>query len=179
MLLDLFPLNAVLFPHQKIPLQIFEPRYLSLIENCRKENRAFGVCLIREGKEVGAPAIPNETGTSALIEEFSRAAGNLFHIVIKGEKRFKIKRIIQEQPHIQAEIEWIDNKPPQFPGDYSRLRSVIKLMVNGKFPIPDEENEFFGLVGALISFSIPEKQQIIELETDKVIPALTKYMESL
>ena len=62
-LLDLFPLNSVVFPHQKQSLRIFEPRYLKLIETCHKEARSFGVCLIREGREVGAPAIPFEIGT--------------------------------------------------------------------------------------------------------------------
>ncbi|MDP6924247.1 MAG: hypothetical protein R2568_01780 [Candidatus Scalindua sp.] len=52
-LLDLFPLNSVVFPHQRLSLRIFEPRYLKLIEICHSEARSFGVCLIREGREVG------------------------------------------------------------------------------------------------------------------------------
>ena len=71
-LLDLFPLNSVLFPHHKLSLRIFEPRYLKLIETCYKEARSFGVCLIREGREVGAPAIPFEIGTSVVIRELSK-----------------------------------------------------------------------------------------------------------
>ncbi|NOR64499.1 MAG: peptidase, partial [Candidatus Scalindua sp.] len=44
MLLDLFPLNSVVFPHQKLSLRIFEPRYLQLIETCYREERSFGIC---------------------------------------------------------------------------------------------------------------------------------------
>ncbi len=76
-LLDLFPLNSVVFPHQKLSLKIFEPRYLKLIETCYREAHPFGVCLIREGKEVGAPAIPFEIGTSVVIREFVRVSDNL------------------------------------------------------------------------------------------------------
>ncbi len=84
-LLDLFPLNSVVFPHQKLFLKIFEPRYLKLIETCHSEARSFGVCLIREGREVGAPAIPFEIGTSVVIREFAKVSDNLFNIVVQGE----------------------------------------------------------------------------------------------
>ena len=69
MLLDLFPLSSVVFPYQKMSLRIFEPRYLKLIETCHKEARSFGICMIKEGGEVGAPAIPFRIGTSVVIKE--------------------------------------------------------------------------------------------------------------
>ncbi len=50
MLLDLFPLNSVVFPHQTMSLRIFEPRYLKLIETCYRDASPFGICMIREGK---------------------------------------------------------------------------------------------------------------------------------
>ncbi len=99
-LLDLFPLNSVVFPHQKLSLNIFEPRYLKLIETCHREARPFGVCLIREGNEVGAPAIPCEIETSVLIKEFVKFSDKLFKIVDQSEKRFSIKHIMHDQPHI-------------------------------------------------------------------------------
>jgi Lon protease-like protein len=45
--LPLFPLNVVLFPGMVLPLHIFEPRYRQMITECRKENKPFGVVLIR------------------------------------------------------------------------------------------------------------------------------------
>ena len=57
--LPLFPLNnVVLFPAMPLPLHIFEERYKAMIGDCINRNAPFGVLLIREGREVGAPATP-------------------------------------------------------------------------------------------------------------------------
>ena len=66
--IPLFPLNAVLFPGGRLPLRIFEQRYMDMAKACLREDRPFGVCLIREGKEVGSPAIPVDIGCLALEE---------------------------------------------------------------------------------------------------------------
>ncbi|MGR3318674.1 MAG: LON peptidase substrate-binding domain-containing protein [Candidatus Anammoxibacter sp.] len=179
MLLDLFPLNSVVFPHQKLPLNIFEPRYLKLIGNCHKESCAFGVCLIKEGKEVGAPAMPFKTGTSVVIKEFDKVSDTLFHIMVQGERRFRIKRFIQEQPHIRVETEWLDDEIPEFPGDYLALRKILAVLLNNKVTIPENNNVFFGLVGALISANTQAKQKILEAPVNEVIPALIGFMKSI
>jgi Lon protease-like protein len=55
----IFPLQAVLFPEMLLPLRIFEVRYMDMAKECLREKRPFGVCLIREGEEVGTPAVPH------------------------------------------------------------------------------------------------------------------------
>ncbi|GJQ59602.1 MAG: peptidase S16 [Candidatus Scalindua sp. AMX11] len=179
MVLDLFPLNSVVFPYQKMALRIFEPRYLRLIEACHREERPFGVCLIREGKEVGAPAIPFKIGTSVAIQEFTRVSETLFFLIVRGARRFRIERFVQEQPHIKAEVAWLDEEAPEFPGDYSLLRNCVAGIVKGKGEIPDDDNEFLGVVGILLSEYLLEKQKIIELPSEKVVPCLIRLMESL
>jgi len=141
--------------------------------------RPFGVCMIKEGKEVGAPAIPYEIGTSVAIKEFTEVSDNLFYIVAKGERRFRIEHIIQEQPHIKAEIEWLDDEIPDFPGDYSILRKIVTDVIKEKCKIPEDNNELFGLLGELIASYPGEKQKIIELSNEKVIPALIRLLESI
>jgi len=179
MLLDLFPLNSVVFPHQTMSLQIFEPRYLKLIETCHREARPFGICMIREGKEVGAPAIPFKIGTSVVIKEFTNTADNLFYIVVHGEKRFLIEHFIQEQPHIIVEIEWIDYEIPSFPGDYTILRNITIDILKDKYKIPEDNNELFGFLGKLITMLPADKQNILELPVEKVVPALIKLLSSI
>jgi Lon protease-like protein len=51
--LPLFPLQTVLFPGGRLPLRIFEQRYLGMVKACLRDGTLFGVCLIREGREVG------------------------------------------------------------------------------------------------------------------------------
>lgn len=69
-MLPLFPLQAVLVPGAVIGLRVFEPRYLDLVGECGRSGGGFGICLIAEGAEVGAPAVPAEFGTEAVIEDF-------------------------------------------------------------------------------------------------------------
>ncbi|NBP38722.1 MAG: hypothetical protein EBV34_09840, partial [Betaproteobacteria bacterium] len=52
----LFPLSYPLFEEGVLPLQIFEPRYLDLVRECTREAKAFGVCMIIDGKETGQAA---------------------------------------------------------------------------------------------------------------------------
>ena len=61
----IFPLGTVLFPGAALPLKIFEQRYLEMTKTCLRDNRPFGVCLIREGREVGDPALPEAIGCLA------------------------------------------------------------------------------------------------------------------
>ncbi|MFN6114036.1 MAG: LON peptidase substrate-binding domain-containing protein, partial [Bacteroidota bacterium] len=46
MTLGLFPLNLVLFPHVRLPLHIFEPRYKDLINGCLERGLEFGINLV-------------------------------------------------------------------------------------------------------------------------------------
>ncbi len=179
MLLDLFPLNSVVFPHQTMSLRIFEPRYLKLIETCYRDASPFGVCMIREGKEVGAPAIPFKAGTSVVIKEFTNISDNLFNIVVQGERRFIIEQFIQEQPHITVETKWIDYEIPSFPGDYAILRNITKDILKDAYIIPEENNELFGFLGKLITMLPADKQEILELPFEKVVPALIKLLRSI
>lgn len=50
--IPIFPLNAVLFPYAVLPLHIFEPRYLKMVDHCLETGEGFGVALLREGTEI-------------------------------------------------------------------------------------------------------------------------------
>ena len=50
--LPLFPLAGVLLPYGRVPLQIFEQRYLDLVRECMRNDTGFGVVWIRRGSEV-------------------------------------------------------------------------------------------------------------------------------
>jgi len=68
--LRLFPLNTVLFPGAVLNLHVFEERYRRMIAECLDANEAFGVVLIRDGREAGDPDVtPHDVGTTAEISE--------------------------------------------------------------------------------------------------------------
>ena len=92
--IPLFPLSSVLFPTGRIPLQIFEQRYLDLIRGCMKEDTGFGLAWIASGAEVAHPGVgqPNlgEYGCYARIVDWDSLPNGLLGITIEGNERFKI-----------------------------------------------------------------------------------------
>ena len=80
----------MLFPRGRLPLRIFEQRYLAMAKACLKDGTPFGVCAIREGKEVGAPAVPFDVGTTARIGEWDMPQLGVLQVVATGDARFRI-----------------------------------------------------------------------------------------
>src|SRR3954470_11255789 len=89
--LPLFPLNTVLFPGGRLPLRIFEQRYMDMAKACLKDSSPFCVCLIVDGKEVGEPATPADVGTLARIATWDMPQLGVLQVVAVGSQRFRIK----------------------------------------------------------------------------------------
>lgn len=92
--LSLFPLSAVLLPFGRVPLKIFEQRYLDLVRESMKTDRAFGVVWIRRGGEIGqrgraAPEL-GDYGTCARIVDWDQLSNGLLGITIEGVQRFEL-----------------------------------------------------------------------------------------
>ena len=87
----LFPLNTVLFPDGVLPLKVFEQRYIEMTKTCLRDDAPFGVCLIREGREVGAAALPEPVGCLATIAQWDMPQLGLFHLVARGGQRFRVR----------------------------------------------------------------------------------------
>jgi len=104
--LPLFPLGTVLFPGGLLPVRVFEQRYLEMAKVCLREDTRFGVCLIREGAEVGAPATPEPVGCTARIAQWDMQQLGLLQIVAQGERRFRIlERRLQADGLARARVE--------------------------------------------------------------------------
>lgn len=106
--LPLFPLSSVLFPGGSLGLRIFEPRYLDLIRRCGRSGEGFGICLILEGREAGAPAIPAALGTEAAIVDFAMTDDGLLGITVEGRRRFHVERTrVRADGLIVADVRWL------------------------------------------------------------------------
>ena len=88
--LAIFPLGSLLFPGGNLSLRIFEQRYMDMAKACLKAGEPFGICLIREGVEVGAPAVPESIGTLATIDEWDMPQLGILQVTVKGGGRFRI-----------------------------------------------------------------------------------------
>ncbi|HLZ30118.1 MAG TPA: LON peptidase substrate-binding domain-containing protein [Chloroflexota bacterium] len=89
--LPLFPLDqVVLYPGMPLPLRIFEERYKVMIGACQVTDQLFGVLLIRNGSEVGAPAEPERVGCTARMLRVNRLPDGQMLIMTVGEQRFRL-----------------------------------------------------------------------------------------
>lgn len=91
--LPLFPLSAVLLPGCAMELRIFERRYLDMIGECGRVGRGFAICLILEGTEAGAPAVPASIGCEAQIEDFWTLPDGLLGIRVRGGARVRVTEV--------------------------------------------------------------------------------------
>jgi hypothetical protein len=110
--LPLFPLRTVLFPRGRLPLRIFEPRYMDMAKGCLRDDTPFGVCLIREGAEVGAPAVPEDVGCTARIASWDMEQLGVLQVLARGERRFRILERRAQADGLQlARVELIEEVP--------------------------------------------------------------------
>lgn len=110
--LGLFPLHTVLVPGASLGLRVFEPRYLDLVRDCGRAGKGFGVCLILDGEEVGAPASAAAYGTEALIEDFGSGDDGLLTLQVRGARRFHTQRVRVRDNGLQvADVTWCDPDP--------------------------------------------------------------------
>jgi Lon protease-like protein len=89
--LPLFPLNTVVFPGGRLPLKIFEQRYLEMVKQAIAGNTPFGICAIREGAETGTPAVPYSIGTRVRITDWDMLQTGILHIDTVAQERFVVR----------------------------------------------------------------------------------------
>lgn len=142
----MFPLGTVLLPGQPLPLHVFEPRYLSLVQRCLASSPEFGVVLIERGSEVGGHDTRCNTGTVARITDVAQLPDGRLMVLAMGVRRVRIAAWLPDDPHPWAEVtEWPDDEacpadqPPAPAVDVvtSQLRRVLALRSELGEPVPD------------------------------------------
>ena len=138
--IHIFPLNTVLFPGGMLPLKVFEQRYIEMTKACLRDNRPFGVCLIREGREVGTAAVPEPVGCLAVIEQWDMPQLGVFQLVARGGDRFRIHDMRVAPNHLISAM--VDVIPPDSgTGAVDQLcREVLQAIIDKvgaeRFPAP-------------------------------------------
>jgi Lon protease-like protein len=184
----IFPLQTVLYPGGPLSLRIFETRYLDMVSRCLKEERGFGVCLIREGKETG-PAQVHMTGTLARIRDWSQGQDGLLNILARGERRFHIQsRHSQADGLNLAEVEWLPEEPPAtLPEARQELAEILRqIILQVGAPYADGEGAYAdaGWVGCrlaeLLPLSLVQRQYLLELSDPlKRLEIIATLLQSL
>ena len=171
--LPLFPLNAVLFPGGTLPLRVFEQRYMTLVKDCFRHESAFGICLIAEGAEVGAPALPHKVGTQARIVAWDMTQPGILNITVRGGERFRIlSSEAGREGLLQARVEPVAAEAEMpVPAALAALVPLLQAMAADggaeRFPPPHHFDDV-AWVGYRFSELLPipalARQKLLELE---------------
>ena len=172
----IFPLsNAIFFPRTILPLNIFEDRYLQLVDDCMKENRMFG--MVQPKSKTGAVPEVYKIGCLGKIVSFNETADKRFIISLSGIIRFRIKNELKKEKMYRSfEVDYsefltdLEEKKDELASyDKKNLLNKIKIFFQKiNYPIDNKElaklnlDQLISTVSMISPFSIEEKQKLVE-----------------
>ncbi len=135
--LPLFPLKTVLFPGGMLPLKVFEQRYIEMSTACLKDDKPFGVCLLKQGDEVNVGGAPRavtefaEIGTMARIAQCDVPQLGILHLRTEGGSRFKVQsHTVSELGLVVAQVTPIPAEPSvALPESHKQLAELLDLLM--------------------------------------------------
>src|SRR5262249_53074390 len=161
--IGLFPLDLVLVPAERVPLDIFEERYKELIGECIERGEEFGIVLVKESGDV------HQVGTRAAVAEvLDVLPDGRMHIVVEGGDRFRLLEVDHERAYDTGTVEeLVDQDDPAEPADLERAYETFKRLQEtvgapGEPPDPGAPQFDFQRV-ARAQFSTATKQELLEL----------------
>lgn len=181
--IPLFPLSTVLFRGGYLPLHIFEPRYVRMINECREADIGFGVVLIKEGKEVHSggekdmPAI-HTVGTLAEIVEVEELPENRLAVMAIGGAKFKVGATWEEPDHLMmGEVTFVPDEPSrQMREEDSDLVALLEYFIDARevpsavrkqIDFTDERDVSLRLADYLPIHS-EDKQKLLQMDSPRV-----------
>ena len=175
--LGLFPLPIVLVPTERIPLHIFEPRYLELITECHESGEEFGLVLA-----TGDGAV-HEIGTrAAVLEVLEVLDDGRLNVVVEGRDRFRLLELTSERSFKTAVVEPVVDEPePPDPAAAERalelFRELAKIAESDvDVPMADSELLDFELA-ARVDFGTDAKQELLASTSPRA--RMTRLVELL
>jgi len=174
-ILPLFPLGTVLMPGGKLPLQIFEPRYIQLLRDLLdgqdERSPVFGVVAIREGFEVGELGVRalHPIGCGALLTQAAALEGERFLVVSEGTDRFRLDAIDESAgtPYLTARITWLtepDGDAPTVLGLAGQLRAELAAYAaatGSDAEIPADDRSLAYAVPDTVSLDLADRQSLL------------------
>ena len=95
--IPIFPLsNFIIFPEINVPLNIFEPRYVQMIDDSMKSNRLIGMIQPKKTGMLNKPDL-YDVGCVGKITNFNETSDGKYFIIINGISRFKITKEISTE----------------------------------------------------------------------------------
>jgi len=171
-----FPLsNAIFFPKTILPLNIFEDRYIQLVNDCMKEDRMFG--MIQPKSKMNKSPDVYKIGCLGKIISFNETADKRFIISLSGLIRFRVKNeLVQKKLYRKFDVDYSefldDLKEKQNQQiNYNKnnfLNKIKKFFQKINYSIDHNEllkldfEQLINTVCMISPFSVEEKQKLIE-----------------
>ena len=172
-----FPLsNFIFFPKTTVPLNIFEPRYIQMINDSIKSNRIIGMIQPKRTGQQKKPDLYN-IGCLGKITSFNETEDGRYIVVLSGLIRFKIKNEIENQKkYRECEISYEDFKndlednsePIKFTdlelifNNFKKLFDNQGYLINWKEFEKQDLNETINTLAMASPFTLEEKQMLLE-----------------
>ena len=150
--IPVFPLsNFIIFPGTTVPLNIFEPRYIQMIDDSMKTHRILGMVQPKKSGDLKKPDLYN-VGCLGKITSFNETDDGRYLIVINGISRFEIlEEILKDKPYRLCKVSY-----EKFSSDFNYNNEKINF--SNLETILSDLKKIFDKKGYAINWSELEKQ---------------------
>ena len=199
-IIPVFPLsNFIMFPNTSVPLNIFEPRYIEMVNDSMRTEKLIG--MVQPKKIDNKKDIPelHRVGCMGKIRSFKETESGMFLIELKGVIRFSILNEIQsDKKYRLCEVDFknfehdLNNKSENIKFSdleliFRDLKSLFEkkgFMINWKALEKQNLGETINALAMASPFSLEEKQVLLEaknldLRKDKISEILTTYSHDI
>lgn len=185
--IPVFPLpGALLLPRSRLPLHLFEPRYLQMFEDCLKtSHRLIGMVQPHDGP--GGKDMLHKIGCAGRVTQFSETEDGRYMITLSGISRFRVREEITGfSPYRKAQVTWdgfsrdlgpVESDPEFMREDFlnllSRYFDAEELKTDWESLTDAEDEMLINSLSMLCPFDPEERQALLEA------PSLTTRRETL
>ena len=178
--IPIFPLsNFIIFPKTTVPLNIFEPRYVDMINDSMKSNKLIGMIQPKKPSDDLTSPILHNIGCLGKITSFKETEDGRYLIELKGLIRFElIKEIVTSTKYREYEVDFkrfdhdLDEKKEEL--KFSDLELIFRdlkvlfekrgFIINWKELEKQSLDETINALAMASPFSLEEKQVLLEAE---------------
>lgn len=162
-----------MFPEGILPMRIFEPRYVDMVSECMRDDKGFGICLLKEGSEVGENRQFYSSGTYVKIIDFDSLDDGLLGISVQGMRRFKVISTSQRENLLnEGEIAWLNEEDQSAISEnyqsFADLLSALSKRYELPFEVEQDRLQHASWVSCrlaeLLPFNKASKQHLLELD---------------
>ena len=196
-IIPIFPLsNFIIFPNTSVPLNIFEPRYIEMVNDAMKSNKLIGIIQpLSSDNTLEIETKLHKVGCVGRIDTFEKTEDGRYFIELKGLIRFeKLKEINSNKKYREYEVNYkkyfhdLDKKKEDLKFTdleliFQDLKSLFKkrgFIINWKALEKQSLDETINALAMASPFSLEEKQVLLEaknldIRKNKIAEILSTY----